>query len=162
MTISPFLPLNPDGQRAGRLLFLKDESGVESHVYINGYVGYSGHGADIEEFVKIGAQISFVGIASERFTGYRLRVRDRSEITLTGSDTAVVNAVPSAHVTKLNGNKNDLTITVAETFSDGTVNVVTRTFSIINNAAGEYAVGTYTVYVDTKGNDQIRACYIVE
>ena len=58
-------------------IYLKDESGVESHVYINGYVGYSGYGADIEEFVKIGAQISVVGIASEGFTGYRLRVRDR-------------------------------------------------------------------------------------
>jgi len=73
----------------------------------------------------------------------------------------LVDATPSASVKKLNGNKNDLTITVTENFSDGSVNKTTATFSINNNAADLYTVGEYTVYVDTKGNDQIRQCYIV-
>ena len=68
---------------------------------------------------------------------------------------------PSAFVTKLNGNKNDLTITVKELYYDGLVKSFTATISINNNAAGTYDVGGYKVYVDTKGNDQIRACYIV-
>jgi hypothetical protein len=66
----------------------------------------------------------------------------------------------SAFVTKLNGNKNDLTITVIEN-PTGTPNEIKKTFSINNNAAGTYQVGNYNVYVDTKGNDQIRACYII-
>ena len=60
-----------------------------------------------------------------------------------------------------NGNKNDLTITITERYSNGTTNTITMTFSINNNAAGTYNVAGYKVYVDTKGNDQIRECYIV-
>ena len=72
----------------------------------------------------------------------------------------VLNAVPSAFVTKLNGNRNNLTITVTETFINGKTNKITETISINNNAAGTYSVGSYRVYVDTKGNDQIRSIYI--
>jgi len=35
-------------------------------------------------------------------------------------------------------------------------------FTIANNSAGTYGVGGYKVYVDTKGNTQIRECYIVD
>ena len=66
-----------------------------------------------------------------------------------------------ASVKKLNGNKNDLTIKVTEYYNDGTVIGYEETFSISNNAADTYAVGPHMVYVDTKGNDQIRACDIV-
>ena len=72
-----------------------------------------------------------------------------------------VSATPSAFVTKLNGNMNDLTITVTELFSDGSTKKLTHTFSINNNSAGTYQVGNYNIYVDTKGNTQIRACYII-
>ena len=74
----------------------------------------------------------------------------------------LVSATPSAYVTKLNGNKNDLTVTITETYSDGSTEAFTKTFSINNNAAGTYDVGEYIVYVDTKGNTQIRECYIVK
>ena len=73
----------------------------------------------------------------------------------------LVGAVASASVKKLNGNKNELTVAVKETFSDSTTNIIKETFLIDNNAAGSYRVGRYTVYVDTKGNDQIRQCHIV-
>ena len=72
----------------------------------------------------------------------------------------LIDVTPVASVKKLNGNKNDLTITVTETYEDGTKEVFTKTFSINNNAADTYTVGPYKVYVDTKGNDQIRACYV--
>jgi len=73
----------------------------------------------------------------------------------------IVSAIPSAFVTKLNGNQNDLTITVTEHYSDGRTNTITTTIKINNNAAGTYNAGDYNVYVDTKGNDQIRECRIV-
>jgi hypothetical protein len=48
-----------------------------------------------------------------------------------------------------------------EEYTDGREFVFTETFSIDNNVAGTYVVGGYEVYVDTKGNTQIRACYVV-
>ena len=72
----------------------------------------------------------------------------------------------SASVKKLNGNKNDLTVKVTETFFLDGAAVFTRdvakTFSINNNAADTYNVDGYKIYVDTKGNDQIRACEIIQ
>ncbi|MCL2685849.1 MAG: InlB B-repeat-containing protein [Candidatus Bathyarchaeota archaeon] len=70
-------------------------------------------------------------------------------------------ATPTASVKQLTGNKNDLTITITEKLSDGTTNNISQTFSINNNAANTYTVGSYRVYVDTKGNTQIRDCRIV-
>jgi len=71
-------------------------------------------------------------------------------------------AVPSAWVDKLNGNKNDLHITVTERFDNGTTKDITVVIKIDNNAAGTYQVGSYKVYVNTKGNVQIREIYIVK
>jgi hypothetical protein len=69
--------------------------------------------------------------------------------------------VPTASVEKLKGNTNVLTVTVTEVFSDGSKKYVPGTFTIDNNAIGTYKVGKYKVYVDTKGNVQIRECYMV-
>ncbi|MCL1974924.1 MAG: M28 family peptidase [Firmicutes bacterium] len=74
--------------------------------------------------------------------------------------TKLAKLMPTAVVKKLNGNKNDLTITVVAIYEDGSQDVFCKTFSINNNSADYYDVNGYTVYVDTKGNDQIRACYI--
>ncbi|RLP84298.1 M20/M25/M40 family metallo-hydrolase [Micromonospora sp. BL4] len=74
---------------------------------------------------------------------------------------AVVDAKPSAVVKKLKGNKNELTVTVKQTHVDGSESPVTATFTIDNNAAGTYTVGDYKVYVETKGNTQVRSISIV-
>lgn len=74
---------------------------------------------------------------------------------------AVIDAKPSAVVKKLKGNKNELTITVKQTHIDGGKSPVTATFTIDNNAAGTYTVGDYKVYVETKGNTQVRSIFIV-
>jgi len=78
------------------------------------------------------------------------------------------NPYVAASVNKIPGNKNELTITVtAASYFDFvakkmmTIPTFTETFLINNNAADTYGVGVYKVYVDTKGNDQIRACYII-
>ena len=87
------------------------------------------------------------------------------EAVFVTTDPAVfypVDVTPYASVEKLNGNKNNLTITIIEDYAYGEIMEYTKTFSIDNNAAGTYAVGPYKVYVDTKGNTQIRACYIVK
>ena len=84
------------------------------------------------------------------------------EIVITDPDPALVSVNPSAVVEKLNGNKNNLKITIFGTYSNGTTKIIAeKTFSISNNAADTYEVAGYKVYVDTKGNVQIRACYIV-
>jgi len=74
--------------------------------------------------------------------------------------------VNATYVDKKNGNKNDLTIKVAEYFYlDGKVvftRVLSKKFEINNNAAGTYDVYGYKVYVDTKGNTQIRELKIVD
>ena len=65
----------------------------------------------------------------------------------------------TAYVVKLTGNQNKLVITVSETYLGEPVETIKAEIMIDNNAAATYAVDVYKVYVDTKGNDQIRACY---
>lgn len=68
----------------------------------------------------------------------------------------------SASVEKQNGNKNLLTIKVTEKYTSlDWETVAEEQFSINNNAAGTYDVGKFNVYVDTKGNTQVRECAIV-
>lgn len=76
-------------------------------------------------------------------------------------DNAVVGAEPSAVVKKLKGSQNELTITVTQAHVDGTESVVRATFTIPKNASGTYTVGEHQVYVDTKGNTQVREIRIV-
>jgi len=76
-------------------------------------------------------------------------------------DPILVNVTPSAYVVKLNGNQNELTVIVTEQYFDGSIKTVSNTFKIDNNAASAYGVGPYKVYVNTKGNVQIRECYIL-
>jgi len=96
-------------------------------------------------------------------------MRINGDITLTAKwtpinvDPVLVSVDPFAVVEKLNGNKNNLTISLIETYSDGSTRILAeKTFSINNNAADTYEVSGYNVYVETKGNVQIRACYIVK
>jgi len=67
----------------------------------------------------------------------------------------------AASVVKKDGDRNDLTVVVTESMSDGTTREHRETFDIANNAADTYMVASYGVYVDTKGNTVIRACRIV-
>jgi len=67
----------------------------------------------------------------------------------------------NAWVEKLTGNQNRLTISITEFYPDGTEKIITESFMIRNNAADTYIVGGYSVYVDTKGNIQIRQAEVV-
>jgi len=67
----------------------------------------------------------------------------------------------NARVQQLNGNTNDLYITVTETYSCGYINVIDLgKINIRNNSEGIYDINYYKIFVDTKGNTQIRALYI--
>jgi len=68
----------------------------------------------------------------------------------------LIAVVPTAWVKQLNGNKNELYITVTEVYCNGTTHVFEAMFLINNNAEGSYKVGDYVVFVNTKGNTQIR------
>ncbi len=92
-------------------------------------------------------------VRNERLKNMRVNMKPSVEaIPLTLLDTRV-----RASVTRLIGSRNYLVVTVTEYYSDGAVIDVMRTFMIGNNAAGTYQVGDHSVFVDTKGNTQIRA-----
>lgn len=64
-------------------ILVKDNSGIEARVFINGYIDYSDkNSSKIEDIAKVGNVISAVGLASVDPEGSRIRVRDKSEITL--------------------------------------------------------------------------------
>jgi hypothetical protein len=76
-------------------------------------------------------------------------------------EVELVSVTPTAFVTQLQGNENELTITVVETFSNGHENVIVETFRIRNNALGFFEVGGHTVFVNTQGNTQIREIQVI-
>lgn len=64
-------------------IMIKDASGEEARIFINGYIGYTdATSTPIEEIAVVGNTISVIGLGSVDTVGPRLRVRDRSEITL--------------------------------------------------------------------------------
>jgi len=71
-------------------------------------------------------------------------------------EVELVSVEASASVERRNGPQNALTITVVETFSDGSVVECSRTFLIANNSDGEFQVGEHLVFVSTRGNTQVR------
>jgi len=103
---------------------------------------------------------------SDKINSYiRAQVKSTSAIVFVQpfgiSEAAIENAISSAYVRVIPGNTNELTITVAELLSNGMTNFISETYTIRNNAEGNYSVGGYEVFIDTKGNDQIRQNYIV-
>jgi len=93
---------------------------------------------------------------------YECSVCGNRYTVLIPSTNTVYSVTPTAYVEKLTGNQNRLFITVTVVYTDGAVEVFEWNGLIDNNASAAYPVGDYLVYVDTKGNIQIRECYIVE
>ena len=182
--INRYYPNNNEmrGDGDASTLYLLDQStpGISNIVVSESTITITGADYDVIEWIAdgkviaTGATIDLNDHKGEINSYVRAQLKSSTGIAFTqpfGVESHVTNGennenkkvvTPSAFVEKLNGNKNNLTITVTETNSDGTTDNITKTFSIDNNAAGTYVVGLYKVYVDTKGNTQIRACYIVE
>ncbi|MBE5959884.1 MAG: hypothetical protein E7256_00620 [Lachnospiraceae bacterium] len=85
-------------------ILVKDESGVEARVFIDGYILASdSSSAKLEGFVTKGNTISAIGLVSYDTEGERIRVRDRSEIVFVsaGSDTPVTPTITPAAPTEV-------------------------------------------------------------
>ena len=67
-----------------------------------------------------------------------------------------------ASVTRLQGNQNDLQLTLTKELTGGYTFETTETFRINNNASGTFRIGNRDVFVNTQGNTQIRELRIVE
>jgi len=93
-------------------------------------------------------------------TGH-IMLAQRLNVAIDIYNAANIEVSSNAVVTKLNGNQNKLTVTVTERFPLQAPSVYAETFMIANNSADFFIVGDYTVYVNTKGNVQIRDCYLV-
>jgi hypothetical protein len=126
-------------------------------ITFNGKPWYTNIGIQIKA-----PQFTVINVTADRVTFETYRVDTMTPIdTYTVIKPVFVTATPEASVKQLSGNKNELTITVTELYSDGATNTFTQTFDVNNNTADTYTVGSYSVYVDTKGNTQVRTCYIV-
>lgn len=145
---------SPDGPLLGALPF--GETGINSYVVPSN----DGSGGTLREIGYEEFTIELNNI-DEGLCDLYLTFNQK-DIRVDGIKLIYVNPVPEASIKKLNGNQNELTITVNEIYSDGGIEIITVTILINNNAAGIYDVGDYKVYVDTKGNTQVRECYIVE
>ena len=119
---------------------------------------------DIDQFANLN------GIIAKAENGGIYQFRIRALNTLGASDWSEVvvvdtvqSATASATVNQLQGNQNELVINIYEIYVDGTESEdLTKTFLINNNDEGIYRVGRYDVFVNTKGNNQVREIYIVE
>ncbi len=135
----------PDGSKA---VLVKDGASVASATFANGQAIISVKAGDVNGE----ANYAVVVYHGSKILGAKIL-----------QAVTVDSATPSAAVEKLKGNQNRLTVSVTERYSDGsTKKAFTEEVLISNNAAGVYQVGPYKVYVDTKGNDKIRECYIVK
>ncbi|MCI2256006.1 endo-1,4-beta-xylanase [Domibacillus sp. PGB-M46] len=132
----------PDGSKA---VLEKDGVSVATATFANGKAMISVKDSDIDA----GAN-------------YAVVVYDGSEIlgAVILPVVTVDSATPLATVERLKGNQNKLTVSVTELYSDGSTEAFIEEILIRNNAADVYQVGSYKVYVDTKGN-KTRECYIV-
>jgi len=99
-------------------------SGIDANGESN--VIATGNSIDVSDYPEIAAN------------GYvRAQLKGINGIAFTNpfgvSEAAKTSVTPSASVKKLNGNQNDLTITVTEFYSNGMTNVTTETIKINNN-----------------------------
>ncbi len=133
----------PDGSEA---VLEKDGVSVASATFANGKAMINVKGSDVDA----GAN-------------YAVVVYEGSEVlgAVILPIVNVVSATPSVTIERLDGDQNKLKVIVTELSSDGSTESYTEEILIGNNAVDVYQVGPYKVYVDTKGNDQIRECYIV-
>lgn len=154
-------------------IMVKDESGVEARVFIDGYVGYSDATSKVlETFVKKGNTISAVGLVSYDPDGERIRVRDRSEILLvedgtsstsssTSKDNGTVTVVVDEKsntktittvVTKVDENNNTVVTTTAKKVDLTTQEQVEEVITIVTTTKDTSIVTEVTIKKDAKGN----------
>ncbi|NCT38820.1 hypothetical protein GTW56_23040 [Bacillus sp. EB93] len=140
------IPITADVPDGAKAVLKKDGVSVASSTFANGKAVLSVKGSDVDA----GANYAVVVYDGSKILGVVIL-----------PVVTVVSATPTATVKKLNGNQKRLTVTVTEEYSDDSAEPFTEEVLIRNNVADVYQVGPYKVYVDTKGNNKIRKCYIM-
>ncbi|BCN32265.1 CehA/McbA family metallohydrolase [Anaeromicropila herbilytica] len=138
---------------------VKDASGIEARVFVDGYVLYSdSNSKKLEDIAVVGNKINAVGLVSYDPDGVRLRVRDRSEIILasdaqagntSGSDSSANNGVTTEKIDSITNTK---IITTVKTTTDANGNTVTTTKEVSKDMKTGEVIGTVikTVSKDSK------------
>lgn len=139
-------------------IYIKDASGVEARLYVDGYIGYSNSGSDkIETFAIVGNTITGIGLASTDPLGNRLRVRDRSEIVL------VDTTPPAITITSPENDKIYTTdVTPVVTTDDSTALVTMKLNGMVYTGATLVADGVYELIVtavDPVGNSSEKTVH---
>lgn len=126
-------------------LMVKDSSGVEARVFIDGYILYSDSTSKaLESFAKIGNTISAVGLVSYDPDGVRLRVRDRSEIILVKSGPSNEGGSSSgATDNNTNTGNGSTSVTIDKENNTKTITTVTTEIDVNNNPVEAKTIITY-------------------
>jgi len=74
---------------------IKDSSGVEARILVDGYILDSTGKDKLESIVKVGNELNAIGIVYYNPEGVNLRVRDRAEITLLSTPTVTPTPSPT-------------------------------------------------------------------
>lgn len=116
-------------------ILVKDSSGVEARVFIDGYISYSSsESKELESFVKVGNTISAVGLVSYDPEGERLRVRDRSEILLVKSGSSSESGSSSGSTdNNTNTGSGSTSVTIDKETNTKTTTTVTTEMDANNN-----------------------------
>lgn len=131
-------------------IVVKDTSGVEARIFIDGYIRYSDSTSKtLESIAIVGNEISAIGLVSYDPEGERIRVRDRSEIVL------VKVAEPENPDNPSNNNSDNTGDTSVVT--DTTSNTqITTTITQSFDSNGNLVVTTLISKVDLKSKDTIE------
>lgn len=140
-------------------IMIKDSSGKEARVFIDGYIKYSNSAsAALEDIAVVGNTISAVGLVSYDPDEERLRVRDRSEIVLINkviSDdndqtTSTKKNTTTETIDKIANTKTKTTVT---TSMDAEYNTVVKTVKVISDLKTGQLLETVTQIITTQKNN---------
>lgn len=125
-------------------IMVKDASGVNARVFIDGYVKASAGSDTLDSALKVGDNVSAVGLVSFDPDGARMRVRDRSEILIQGApSTGGATGTSTQTPTGDKEAKGDTLVeTVVKTTTDAKGNTVTETKQMVTDKATGKALET--------------------
>ncbi len=126
-------------------ILVKDSSGVDARVFIDGYVRYSTAGASLENFCIVGKEISAIGLVSYDPDGERIRVRDRSEIVLKTADKPSNPSNSTEPKTDSNNNTKNNTNTSTSTTKTDEATKTTITVDTKKDSTGKTVENSATV-----------------
>lgn len=129
-----------------KYVHVKDNSGVEAKVFIDGYITSSTGVDNVKSIAKVGNTISAVGLNYMNPEGVCLRVRDRAEIILIKEGGNIDTNTPGGSETTTPGSATTTTVT-----KDADGNTVTETVTTKTDVRGNKVKETVKVTTDKNG-----------